>query len=148
MPNLTNLLIMLVCINFSMAILGYTNSYDDIANGWLERNAGGGGTQVTLSGTFAGAGNVNGVSSIINTIILASLAGLGLTIVAGFFGSGFSVIYFLPAFTVVIIGDLILRTTGFLSDPTIPVEIKTLIFVVIGIVTITTVISYMRGYEA
>jgi len=139
---------MLICINFCMDVLGFTSSYPNILGSWIESNAAGSGsTQVELNGNFVGTNSVSGAYSMINTFIVAVLASLAVGTVLSILTGGFSIMYILPTFVSIYLVDLILRTTSFLSDATMPPELGGLLFSIIAVMALVIVISFIRGSE-
>lgn len=129
-------LMILTLIMFGMNLMGYHSGMNDLMSNWIKNPA---------TGEVAGIGDL---SAMLGILMVGIVAAAGTGVAASALGSNFGVIYAIPAAIMqfFVIG-LFLVPISFLTEGVLPYPIDVLASIIFGIMTIFTVISFVRGGE-
>lgn len=143
----TNLAIMLFCILFAFRIGGYPTGFESVLYGYQI-----GGTSVGggLGGITQNQPSLLGLSALIGVFVgLFSIGGaLGSRIFSTASGSSYSVIYIIPlAMVTGFVLTFLMFPMSFILEPSIPLLIREFVLGILSLMTILTVVSFVRGME-
>ncbi len=126
-------------ILFGLSLSGYLIGYQPMAFEVFAQNVG---TSESVAQSI-----INGIFSIFTNP--AFLLAIGITAVAGFLlgGSGFSVVFIVPLFMLMIIANMFILPTSFFFDATLDPLTKNIIGIMINLFLVLTIIGFVRGGE-
>jgi hypothetical protein len=123
-------LLILVMISFFLSLAGYNSMLTQLTTDWL------------------GGSGLGGLTAFLGLLIWGIILVIGTPVLSGVLGSNFGQIYTIP---IAIISGVILGLftvpLSFLTEPAIPVIIRTLVGLIMGTMLISTILSFIRGGE-
>jgi hypothetical protein len=143
----TKLSLLLFCLLFAFRIGGYPTGFESLLYGYEIAGASVGGG---LAGTTAGIPSTAGLVLLLAIFVgLFSVGGaIGTRIFSTASGSSYSVVYTIPVAMVTgFMITFLLFPMSFILDANIPLLIREFVFGILALLTILSVISFVRGVE-
>lgn len=124
----TKLLLLILCIDFMLYLVGFTNGFGVvIEQGWTSQ-----------------AGMTIMTAAVVAGIIGAVVGGIVPNLISG----SYSVVYTIPAgFITGFLGAFLLQPMSFMVEPAMPVELKWLLMVFLNIMFVGAILNFIRGTD-